>query len=258
LKKEIAMADRNLLEDEIIDLTDLLEEGKPINKEPIAAAMKKAVTEPDSFDLGRELATDLDVSIEEIEHEAVTLTPGPEKSSLEERLVEFDRADAARPKDEEALGSISSEIDLVIRDTLKEATLTKSEEELLLMETPEESPPLKPEETMEIPGGSVTVDAGARTPGPEPAAPCSAEGPAPVRDEVPRAAAPGSPVTAGEVVDAVMGEFRKDMPALLDGIVRPLVQELVREIAASTREVLPGIVEKVIREEIEKLKKLAV
>jgi len=34
------------------------------------------------------------------------------------------------------------------------------------------------------------------------------------------------------------------------------VQELLQEIISSTREALPGIVEKVIREEIERLKKL--
>jgi hypothetical protein len=34
------------------------------------------------------------------------------------------------------------------------------------------------------------------------------------------------------------------------------VQELLQEIVASTRQEIPGIVEKVIREEIERLKKL--
>jgi cell pole-organizing protein PopZ len=46
------------------------------------------------------------------------------------------------------------------------------------------------------------------------------------------------------------------MPALLEGIIRPLVKELLQDIIASTRDALPPIVEKVIREEIEKLKKL--
>ncbi len=58
------------------------------------------------------------------------------------------------------------------------------------------------------------------------------------------------------VVEAVVAEFRRDMPEMLEGIVRPVVQELLQEVVTSTRQALPGIVEKVIREEIERLKKL--
>jgi hypothetical protein len=58
------------------------------------------------------------------------------------------------------------------------------------------------------------------------------------------------------ILEAVITEFRKEMPALLEGIVRPVMKELLQEIISSTREVIPGIVEKVVHEEIEKLKKL--
>ncbi|MFY9396977.1 MAG: hypothetical protein WAR22_01295, partial [Desulfomonilia bacterium] len=62
---------------------------------------------------------------------------------------------------------------------------------------------------------------------------------------------------AGEPVpERVLEDFRQEIPAMLESMLRPLVSEFVRETIAATREQLPGIIEKIIREEIEKLKKL--
>jgi hypothetical protein len=57
-------------------------------------------------------------------------------------------------------------------------------------------------------------------------------------------------------VQAAAGELKAEVPALLEGIVRPVMDDLIKQITQTTREILPGIVEKIIREEIEKLKKL--
>jgi hypothetical protein len=58
------------------------------------------------------------------------------------------------------------------------------------------------------------------------------------------------------ITEELLGELKREVPAMLEGVVKPLMVELVREMVTATREQLPGIVEKVIREEIEKLKKL--
>ena len=123
-----------------------------------------------------------------------------------------------------------------MQDRFEEVTITKNEEAVLLQEGPEEEPAAVPEE--EPP---VTAQERAEVPAGEP-----------VPQQTPACAA----VPTEVIVDAVVSEFRKDMPAMMEGIVRPVVQELLQEITASTREALPGIVEKVIREEIERLKKL--
>jgi len=309
-KKEIAMPDRDLLDEEIIDLTDLLEEGTPSGKPPEEAARKRPVTEPDSFDLGKELATDLDIPIEEIDQDTAgilaedgratkagpdmgipleetpaTLQMRPEREpalSTETELALKEAAEELGLAGEEELGlkpvsdvetllgeppaqgrahgepkpSLSTEIDLALRETLEEVPLTEKEQEVLLSETPEEgaevtpakalgglAEPTPPSDREAVPGPG-EAEAGPVPPalaGADRREPCLAEGGVPV----------------GDVMGAVVEDFRKDMPALLESIVRPLVQELVQEIVASTREVLPGLVEKVIREEIEKLKKLA-
>jgi hypothetical protein len=63
-----------------------------------------------------------------------------------------------------------------------------------------------------------------------------------------------------ETMEAILQEasasLREDIPAMIEGIIKPVMGELVREVIKATRDILPGIVEKVIREEIEKLKKL--
>ncbi len=276
------MTEKNLLEDDIIDLTDLLEEGSPPAKTR-SSAQKKAVNEPDSFDLGKEIAMDLDVSIEEIEQEPLSLSDEPVTGLGKQpgsKVKELDLTEAP-------LRDLESEIDLAIQDKLHEAPLTKNEEEVLLGDAPLEEPipaaetppaPVSGEmETIEVSEIRVkSLD--------EPAQ--AVEEPAPVLEESVQpmeAAAPPAleleehekqpmepPAVAAEapqpvqgvavpteaIVEAVLAEFRRDMPEMLEGIVRPVVKELLQEVVTSTRQALPGIVEKVIREEIERLKKL--
>ncbi|MCU0575326.1 MAG: hypothetical protein MUD15_00695 [Desulfobacterota bacterium] len=237
------MTDKNLLEDDIIDLTDLLEEGHPPEKPLHETPRKKVVTEPDSFDLGKEISMDFDVSIEEIEHESPALAEAmplePERKEQDLSPVTEEIKDIAK----ETLGDIGAEIDMAMQDKLEEVTLTKNEEEVLLQEGPVEEILSDPEK-----GSLAAVDESRPAevaPEPEPL-------PAGVQQQY----GVSSTVTTEAIVDAVVSEFRKDLPILLEGIVRPVVQELLQEIVASTRQEIPGIVEKVIREEIERLKKL--
>ena len=253
------MDDKNLLEDDIIDLTDLLEEGSPPKKPQQADTRKRVVNEPDSFDLGKEISMDYDVSIEEIENDSTVLA--------NDTPLDFDKKPGKQPKLEEdmsdllkePLGSIESEIDLAMQDKFEEVSLTAKEEEVLLSETPaEEMPSIKTEEAAalneefpappEEPVRVQEVSIPASTPSP-------IQEPPSVQVEIPKVGIPIDMPTEA-ILEAVITEFRKEMPALLEGIVRPVVKELIQEIISSTREVIPGIVEKVIREEIEKLKKL--
>ncbi|HPI92572.1 MAG TPA: hypothetical protein PLT09_14020, partial [Deltaproteobacteria bacterium] len=247
------MTDKNLLEDDIIDLTDLLEEGSPPKKTDEEPVRKKVVAEPDSFDLGKEISMDFDVSIEEIEQEG----PAPadelhlEREEIPQAQPVTEEVVEVRPK--ESLREIEAEIDLAMQETIEEVTLTKNEEEVLLSEGPVEeipSPPVEEPQAHVEEIEQVSWD----EPAPEPPShPAQEPLGAPV--EMPQAVvSPAVPPEA--IVEALVSEFRKDMPALLEGIVRPVVQELLQEIISSTREALPGIVEKVIREEIERLKKL--
>ena len=253
------MDDKNLLEDDIIDLTDLLEEGSPPKKPQQAETRKRVVNEPDSFDLGKEISMDYDVSIEEIENDTTGLA--------NDTPLDFDRKPGKQPKPEEdmsdllkePLGTIESEIDLAMQDKIEEVSLTAKEEEVLLSETPaEEIPSIKTEEAgalnEEFPAApeepvkiqEVLIPASTPSPALEPPG---------VQEEIPRVGIPIDMPTEA-ILEAVITEFKKEMPALLEGIVRPVVKELIQEIISSTREVIPGLVEKVIREEIDKLKKL--
>ena len=53
------------LDEEIIDLTDLMEEGEPAKKQPSAEVQgteKPKVREPETFDLGQEISKDDELS----------------------------------------------------------------------------------------------------------------------------------------------------------------------------------------------------
>jgi cell pole-organizing protein PopZ len=186
---------------------------------------------------------DFDVSIEEIEHESPALAESmplePERKEQDLSPVTEEIKDIAK----ETLGDIGAEIDMVMQDKLEEVTLTKNEEEVLLQEGPVEEILSDPEK-----GSLAAVDES------RPAEVASE--PEPLPAGVQQQYGVSSTVTTEAIVDAVVSEFRKDLPILLEGIVRPVVQELLQEIVASTRQEIPGIVEKVIREEIERLKKL--
>ncbi len=253
------MDDKILLEDDIIDLTDLLEEGSPPKKPQQADIRKKVVNEPDSFDLGKEISMDYDVSIEEIENNSTV--------RAHDTPLDFDKKPGKQPKTDdilddllkEPLGGIESEIDLAMKDKLEEVSLTAKEEEVLLSEgLVEEIPSIKKEEAAalneEFPAPPIEPVRLQEVPIPM-SMPSPMQEPPSAYEEMPKIGIPADMPTEA-ILDAVITEFRKEMPALLEGILRPVVKELFKEIISSTREVIPGIVEKVIHEEIEKLKKL--
>lgn len=57
-------------------------------------------------------------------------------------------------------------------------------------------------------------------------------------------------------IEAAKESLMKDIPEMVESIARPVISELMGEIVSSVKRDLPGIIEKVIREEIEKLKKI--
>lgn len=81
------MEDKILDDDDIIDLTDLLEEGEPKGRKAKKEAEPPAripLNEPDSFDLGKEISMEYDVSVEEIEQGGESLDIDASLSSGEE------------------------------------------------------------------------------------------------------------------------------------------------------------------------------
>jgi hypothetical protein len=262
------MDDKILIEDDIIDLTDLLEEGTPPSETSKASTQKKKTAEPDSFDLGKEISMEYDVSVEEIEQDAADLNVDrPQVSGEEVQIKAKEMAEDLSPQKEPLL-DIEKEIDLVIQDKIEDAGLTSNEEEMLLKEEPVEgSPPVI--EDKPISGESdvqvLTEETGETAEIPEPGLPpVEAEtGEAPQNLDASEANAvpdisPAVPETvSSEVIsETLISEFKKEMPVLMEGIMRPLVKELLQEIVSATRDALPSLVEKVIREEIEKLKRL--
>lgn len=279
------MNDKILDDDDIIDLTDLLEEGnaKPgKEKKAEGPSVRTPANEPDSFDLGKEISMEYDVSVEEIESEGEGLDMNADLTSGEEMAlspeegggpelavsddgrgeVTFDFDDAspagtsepeAQPAGSEPALSGSDDAETFVID--KEGDLGgevqadapgETVEDLLMEDVARDfSDEGVSESAPDSRYEEETPDTGI---GYEEAIPVNEEGlPA---DEVPMEQA-GTALPA-EALD----DLRQEIPTMLESVLRPLVSELVRETIASTREQLPGIIERVIREEIEKLKKL--
>ncbi len=256
------MKDTMLEDDEIIDLTDLLEEGQPPGEKTKAGESQDPISrinQPDSFDLGKEISMEYDISVEEIEHgdEAldidVTLSsnetaalseekPGQEdvitledtgeslEAALDEDTLPGDSGRDHAPDEEHVISSDDT-------FTLSEKDLHGGEE----FSAPEvesfSGRDGEPEQAETLSGTDVTFGS------------ASAEEVRP--ESMPLEAAVSRPGT-----EELIEDIRRELPEVLEGIVRPLMAELIREIITASRDELPGIVEKVIREEIEKLKKL--
>jgi len=202
-------------DEEIIDLTDLLEEGEipledggELPPEEDKTDVSSIAQEPETFDLGKEITMEDDVSVEEIESVnndfdiEVSLSTGEEAALTEEG-----------PKEE-----AESKVDAGSEEEIKE-------EEVFSEDTAQ-----VPEDV--IPEGEPAVQSEVET------------------DEG------MEPGIVGAEPEVNIDDIKKDIPVMLEGIVRPIMGELIRELITATREMLPGIVEKVIREEIEKLKKV--
>lgn len=70
---------------------------------------------------------------------------------------------------------------------------------------------------------------------------------------------PAAPLAAAPLPldkDALLGELKTEIPALLAEVVRPLISSLAAEIVREAKRKLPQVIEQVIREEIEKLKQI--
>ncbi|MCD6280217.1 MAG: hypothetical protein J7J85_01240 [Deltaproteobacteria bacterium] len=202
-------------DEEIIDLTDLLEEGEipledggELPPEEDKTDVSSIAQEPETFDLGKEITMEDDVSVEEIESVnndfdiEVSLSTGEEAALTEEG-----------PKEE-----AESKVDAGSEEEIKE-------EEVFSEDTAQ-----VPEDV--IPEGEPAVQSEVET------------------DEG------MEPGIVGAEPEVNIDDIKKDIPVMLEGIARPIMGELIRELITATREMLPGIVEKVIREEIEKLKKV--
>lgn len=308
-------------DDEIIDLTDLMEEGDAAKKrvEPETKVVEKTkLLEPESFDLGKEIALDDELTIDTSSgpEESVELIPQPPAEPAQ-APVEFIEAEPPR----EPLKSIDDFDSLIREPTPKPAPepdlsvpedfaleepqpreerppIMKSRSpasvspvfDAFFQETVEEvkieaglglSEPIKPQKIMEAVETPVPLEtSAAEIPMPpsemaEPEAPSAAPEPLieveatvppePVITPVTSVASqpsvshaePGLVRQEVEAqVQAAAAELREEVPALLEGIIRPVMADLIREITQTTRDIIPGIVEKIIREEIDKLKKL--
>ncbi|MCD6570851.1 MAG: hypothetical protein J7L53_09140 [Deltaproteobacteria bacterium] len=213
-------------DDVIIDLTDLLEEGTPPGEEAKPEEEGGAVedatlgTEPDTFDLGKEIAMEDDVSVEDIEDVDESLNVDVAISSDEEAVLTEEE-----PSEEVTELQAPAEVDEA--SAQPEEEIVQPEEEIDTPPTEEVAEP--PEEEMQAPISEAEQ----------------------IIEESPAEVSTGLDVTGTDVQ-----EIKKEIPAMLEGVVRPIVGELIKEVISATRDLLPGIVERVIREEIEKLKKI--
>ncbi len=268
------MADNILEDDDIIDLTDLLEEGDPKKKERRDGSPARA-NEPDSFDLGKEISMEYEVSVEEIEQGSDGLDIDASLSSNEETaLIQEKEGGEGAPLAEEkgaALFDDDRERDAgkagLSRDALE--SLPREEEDSpdtgsgtgpvdILDAIPDKAPGKAAEEPVAEPVSIVESTAGLDKEKPVAEEltdiPDTLQGDKDLVGDLP--SEPVRDLVRPQMTEVVLAELRQEVPAMLEEIVKPLVSELVREMVTATREQLPGIVEKVIREEIEKLKKL--
>lgn len=278
-------------DDEIIDLTDLMEEGEPGQKQTETRLKDKSKgPEPESFDLGKEISLDDALIGEELELDTKSAAGGaPERGKAAAPAPDIFEAEAASASSKAAS---SADFDALIQG----ATVEVTGEEVVLEEpfTPEErrtvqEKPAKKtissdfdsffkeavqeskaeieviEEAGEIPPEEeIVMEQPLRTES-VPVRETPAEAPAFEVPEPPLATPPMAPRVEADLnvreemeagLQAAAEALKADIPAMLEGIVRPVMGELVRELITATRDLLPGIVEKIIREEIEKLKKL--
>ena len=275
------MEDKILDDDDIIDLTDLLEEGQPPEDKETPAGSGQSpdrVNEPDSFDLGKEISMEYDVSVDEIEHGDdnfdidVSLSSNEEEALTDEKIPEDDviqledtgeSLEGALDEDESLEGiDLSVDEQDVLSPDAKEDTFSVSQQDLEV-EASASEPDIPASKEVSIDQGAVaeaeegTFDMEeALTQEPEEIVITEkAEEFQDKTEEVPVKAESEEELPQINS-DEVMRELSQEIPNMLEGVVRPLMGELVREIISVSREQLPGIVEKVIREEIDKLKKL--
>ena len=252
------MEDKIFDDEDIIDLTDLLEEGQPPGEREEPGDQKNAavsMNEPDSFDLGKEISMEYDVSVDEIENGGENLDIDAELSSNEE-----DALSQGTPDDEDII--LLDDKDASLEVEVPEAFSTPVEEEESLSarefsgEVQFDGSEPSPVET-ETPVVESDVLEQQQAPFVMDEAPVEeASGVTSLEEEAPFETGQGEEVMQQVSTDELLDEIRQEIPSMIEGVVRPFIGELVKEIIAASRDQLPGIVEKVIREEIDKLKRL--
>ncbi len=268
------MEDKILDDDDIIDLTDLLEEGQsPQDKETseTKGATQASANEPDSFDLGKEISMEYDVSVDEIEHGDDKLDIDASLSSNEEEALSREKAleDDTIQLDDTGEGLESALDD---DESLEGIDLTVDEQDIIQLDDKEDTYSVS-DKDLEAASSSLELD----TETPEEVSADESFAAAKeeeATDKVETFAMEQESHAAFETgeelraeteteeelpqldTDEVIRELKQEIPNMIEGVVRPLMAELVKEIISVSRDQLPGIVEKVIREEIDKLKKL--
>ena len=304
------MAEKFKDEDEIIDLTDLMEEGDLAKKQRKAEPPfpeKPRVREPESFDLGKEISREDEISLEGLEADtkpaALQEVVLPEEKPAE--AVETVDVDHVTAKSETTKPDIGADFESVLKESISssEAQGPALEEIPVSQEKAIVEEPSAQKETMTMdavqPAEKVSADFDTffketvqeakvedKIPPVEEIAPLEEKveierEPSWEEEKLQEAKIEAGKETkaAGvpelivwppaheegiapkeETIEAILQEasarLRDDIPAMIEGIIKPVMGELVREVIKATRDILPGIVEKVIREEIEKLKKL--
>lgn len=248
------MADKILDDDDIIDLTDLLEEGEPKRKEKENKGVSPVpANEPDSFDLGKEISMEYEVSVEEIEQGSEGIDIDASLSSNEEVALaqEKEGAEVAPISGDTAEATLGNDSEKGSADTALAAPTAETEDSLSTIpdETIEQAPEKLSQESVSTVGNAGNLE-GEKLLSEEPGHISNAG----MKGELVSESTPN--LVPPQMTEDILCELRQEAPAMLEGIVKPLMTELVKEMIAATREQLPGIVEKVIREEIEKLKKL--
>jgi len=267
------MEDKILDDDDIIDLTDLLEEGQPPQDKETSEVKSETQTsanEPDSFDLGKEISMEYDVSVDEIEHGDdnldidASLSSNEEEALAREKVLEDDTIQLedtgegleSALDDDESLEGIDltvDEQDVIQLDEDKEDTYSLSDKDIDAGSFSSEPDAVTSEEVSADESSAAAKEEMAFDRDETftleqenyAAEETEQELKAEAEEELPQLSS-----------DEVIRELKQEIPDMIEGVVRPFMAELVKEIILVSRDQLPGIVEKVIREEIDKLKKL--
>ena len=256
------MEDKILDDDDIIDLTDLLEEGQPPGEREVSGDrgdVAARLNEPDSFDLGKEISMEYDVSVEEIESGGETLDIDAALSSNEEEALS---EEISADEDIITLEDTGESLDVeLVEDSSApvEEAQSVSEQEFsgeVEFDVPETNSaeieaPVADRDVFEQQDTTSIMEEAQEAESIE-----EFSGPDSPAEEASLEAGQGEEAMPSVTTDDVLEEIRQEIPGMVEGIVRPFISELVKEIIAASRDQLPGIVEKVIREEIDKLKKL--
>ncbi len=272
------MEDKILDDDDIIDLTDLLEEGEPKGgkaKKEAEPPTRTPSHEPDSFDLGKEISMEYDVSVEEIEQGGEGLDIDASLSSGEEIALSPENGEGEEiVLPQEPAGEIEFDFGDAEPEGKKSGEVSSQEEPEGTPIEDADGPAFEKDEDLSAAADSVAEEQSVESPGEDTGGETLREFPedagaaedlsfedepaARTAEEIEEGNDLG-PIPAeahGAVQEDVLGDLRQEIPGMLEEMVRPIMSELVRELVTTTREQLPGIIEKVIREEIEKLKKL--